>query len=109
MTEFQIRTIIDSLEVKLRKLVMAYTELKDQLKESQKEKELLKKKIIDMERDHLELQKKLNEQSKNFKNSDKFTKIVANNLKNAGDPAELKEKIDEYILEIDKCISQLSV
>ncbi|MDI9860657.1 MULTISPECIES: hypothetical protein [Flectobacillus] len=109
MTEFQIRTIIDSLEVKLRKLVMAYTELKDQLKESQKEKELLKKKIIEMERDHLELQKKLNEQSKNFKNSDKFTKIVANNLKNAGDPAELKEKIDEYILEIDKCISQLSV
>ena len=109
MTEFQIRTIIDSLEVKLRKLVMAYTDLKDQLKESQKEKELLKKKIIEMERDHLELQKKLNEQSKNFKNSDKFTKIVANNLKNAGDPAELKEKIDEYILEIDKCISQLSV
>ena len=109
MTEFQIRTIIDSLEVKLRKLVMAYTELKDQLKESQKEKELLKKKIIEMERDHLELQKKLNEQSKNFKNSDKFTKIVANNLKNAGDPAELKEKIDEYILEIDKCITQLSV
>ena len=109
MTEFQIRTIIDSLEVKLRKLVMAYTELKDQLKESQKEKELLKKKIIEMEREQLELQKKLNEQTKNFKNSDKFTKIVANNLKNAGDPAELKEKIDEYILEIDKCISQLSV
>ena len=109
MTEFQIRTIIDSLEVKLRKLVMAYTDLKDQLKESQKEKELLQKKIIEIERDNLELQKKLNEQSKNFKNSDKFTKIVANNLKNAGDPAELKEKIDEYILEIDKCISQLSV
>ncbi|MDI9878220.1 hypothetical protein [Flectobacillus longus] len=109
MTEFQIRTIIDSLEVKLRKLVMAYTELKDQLKESQKEKELLKKKIIEIEKENLDLQKKLNEQSKNFKKSDKFTKIVTNNLKNAGDPAELKEKIDEYILEIDKCISQLSV
>jgi len=109
MTEFQIRTIIDSLEVKLRKLVMAYTELKDQLKESHKEKELQKKKLIEIEKENMELQKKLNEQSKNFKKSDKFTKIVANNLKNAGDPAELKEKIDEYILEIDKCISQLSV
>jgi predicted nuclease with TOPRIM domain len=59
MTEFQIRTIIDSLEVKLRKLVMAYTELKDQLKESQKEKELLKKKIIEMERDQFGITEKI--------------------------------------------------
>lgn len=52
MTEFQIRTIIDSLEVKLRKLVMAHSDLKEQLKAAQKEKELLKKSLIEAEREN---------------------------------------------------------
>lgn len=64
--------------------------------------------LYDAQKENQELQKNLNQERKNFKKSDKFTKIAVNNLKSTGNPAELKEKIDEYILEIEKCINQLS-
>ncbi|MDH4462308.1 MAG: hypothetical protein ACOVOW_01855 [Spirosomataceae bacterium] len=108
MTEFQIRTQIDSLEIKLRKVAMRFFEMKSQLEQALKENEDLRKLVIETQKENQELQKKLNEQEKNFKKSDNFTKIVSDNLKNTGNTAELKERLDEYIAEIEKCISQLS-
>ncbi len=107
-SEFQIKTIIDSLEVKLRRVIMAYTDLKEELKQVKKEKEELKNRADELYKNNIALQKELDEHKKNFKKSDNFAKIVANNLKSTGNTAEFKEKLDGYILEIDKCISQLS-
>jgi predicted nuclease with TOPRIM domain len=104
MAESQILTRFSSLEMKLKGLLKDYIEVKKQLIEVKNENEKLRNELHESQ----ELQKNLNQQIKNFKKSDKFTKIAVNNLKSTGNPAELKEKIDEYILEIEKCITQLS-
>ena len=45
---------------------------------------------------------------KNFQNQDNITKIVGSMAAaDAGNTAELKWKINEYIREIDKCIAHL--
>lgn len=44
----------------------------------------------------------------NFKNKDKITKLVDSVVVNNGDTTELKQVINEYIKEIDKCIAHLS-
>ena len=108
MAESQILTRFSSLEIKLKGLLKDYIEIKKQLSEVKVENEKLRNNLSDSQKEIQELQKNLNQQKKNFKKSDKFTKIAVNNLKSTGNPAELKEKIDEYILEIEKCINQLS-
>ena len=108
MAESQILTRFSSLEIKLKGLLKDYIEVKKQLSEVKIENEKLRNDLCNAEKEVQELQKNLNQQKKNFKKSDKFTKIAVNNLKSTGNPAELKEKIDEYILEIEKCIDQLS-
>lgn len=52
-------------------------------------------------------QRRLKELEKNFKKSDKIVKIVVNTDNTAVPTAELKEKLDEYIVKIDQCIEQL--
>ena len=108
MDEPQILTRFSSLEIKLKGLLKDYTEVKKQLNEVKAENEKLRNDLYNSQKENQELQKDLNQERKNFKKSDKFTKIAVNNLKSTGNPAELKEKIDEYILEIEKCINQLS-
>jgi len=108
MAESQILSRFNSLEMTLKGVLKDYIEVKKQLYEVKIENERLRDNLFDAQKETQELQKNLNQQKKNFKKSDKFTKIALNNLKSTGDPAELKEKIDEYILEIEKCINQLS-
>jgi regulator of replication initiation timing len=108
MDESQILTRFNSLEIKLKGLLKDYIEVKKQLGEVKIENEKLRTDLFNSQKESQELQKDLNQERKNFKKSDKFTKIAVNNLKSTGNPAELKEKIDEYILEIEKCITQLS-
>jgi chromosome segregation ATPase len=78
-------------------------------------------KIAELERENTELQRKYNEQSselqtalsqikeleKSFKKSDKIGKLVVNTEDTEAAKAELKKKLDEYIVSIDHCIEQL--
>ena len=48
------------------------------------------------------------EQIDNFKNKDKITKLVDGVVVSGGDTTELKQVINEYVKEIDKCIAHLS-
>ncbi len=43
-----------------------------------------------------------------FQNKFKISKIVNNMAAGGEDPTELKEVLDQYIKEIDKCIAHLS-
>ena len=107
-SQILIFTRFNALEQKLKGLAESYVEMKKALKDSEIENENLKKVLNETLKENQELQKKLNQQIKNFKKSDKFTKIAVNNLKSTGNPVQLKEKLDEYIVEIEKCINQLS-
>jgi len=78
-------------------------------------------KIKELERDKATLQKKYDEQAaelqtalsqikeleKSFKKSDKIGKLVVNTEDTEAAKAELKKKLDEYIVSIDHCIEQL--
>ena len=48
------------------------------------------------------------EELKNFQNQEKISTIVSSLAEDTPGASELKSKINEVILEIDKCIAQLS-
>lgn len=78
-------------------------------------------KIEELERSNSDLQEKLDvktrelqealsqskELEKSFKKSDKIGKLVVNTEDTEAAKAELKKKLDEYIVSIDHCIEQL--
>ena len=78
-------------------------------------------KIAELERSNKELQVKLEaktrelqealsqskELEKSFKKSDKIGKLVVNTEDTEAAKAELKKKLEEYIVSIDHCIEQL--
>lgn len=78
-------------------------------------------KITELERSNSDLQAKLDiktrelqealsqskELEKSFKKSDKIGKLVVNTEDTEAAKAELKKKLDEYIVSIDHCIEQL--
>lgn len=78
-------------------------------------------KIAELERSNKDLQDKLDvktrelqealsqskELEKSFKKSDKIGKLVVNTEDTEAAKAELKKKLEEYIVSIDHCIEQL--
>lgn len=88
---------LENLEAKVQLLADRYVSLKKELAATLEENLELKA-----------LVKKQNIQINDFQNKYKISKIVASIAPNAENASELKEKIDEYIVEIDKCIAFLS-
>jgi|JI81BgreenRNA_FD_contig_91_346511_length_2368_multi_3_in_0_out_0_3 chromosome segregation ATPase len=88
---------LEHLENKMQQLVEKYQALKKELDITTEENYSLK-----------ELVKKQTVQINNFENQYKISKIVASIAPDAEDAAELREKIDAYITDIDKCITFLS-
>ena len=87
---------IDTLERKVKLLLREYKKLKEELTSSQQENSRLKG----------ELSQKQGEIS-NFQNKFKISKLVGNMTVEREDSKELKEVLDDYIREIDKCIVHL--
>lgn len=94
---------MEALENKLielnRKVTFLVKKLNDTVEENEllnTENSLLKESLEDK-----------NEQLKSFKNRDKITKIVSGVVGSEEKSAQLKQKINEYIKEIDKCIAHL--
>jgi ribose 1,5-bisphosphokinase PhnN len=88
---------LQSLEDKVLQLVASCDVLKIRLKEAGQENEELKA-----------LQKKQVDKANHFHNQDKISKIVELTFADKDNPNGLKEKLDEYIREIDQCITLLS-
>ena len=87
---------IDTLERKVKLLLREYKKIKEELNTSQQENARLKS----------ELSVKEGEVS-NFQNKFKISKLVGNMSVEREDSKELKEVLDDYIKEIDKCIAHL--
>lgn len=84
-------------EDKLLQLLAAYHDLLEENQRLRDENYQLKAMV-----------KRLNTELNNFQNQYKISKLVASIAPNAEDVEELKNKIDEYIAEIDHCIKLLS-
>ncbi len=97
MNQKELLNKLENLEAKVQLLAERYVSLKKELASTLEENLELKA-----------LVKKQNIQINDFQNKYKISKIVASIAPNAENASELKEKIDEYIVEIDKCIAFLS-
>ena len=139
MTDTQLLARLDTLDDKLRQMAAEYSALKSKFqiaeREAQNEKENLGKTIKELQERQLqmasgieqrnqeikdlekELEKNKTINVKNSQNSNKYIKIaVEKALKNkklpfqtTDDSAILKEELDNYIQEIERCIAELSV
>jgi chromosome segregation ATPase len=103
------------LESGLRMFLDRLTIVNRRLEEAERERDALRKEV-NAQQEHIRLlqqqvkdtQKKPVPAPSYFHKSDKNRKLVENYVHKADNPAELKEKLDEYIREIDQCIAYLS-
>ena len=139
MTDTQLLARLDTLDDKLRQMAAEYSALKSKFqiaeREAQNEKENLGKTIKELQERQLqmasgieqrnqeikdlekELEKNKTVRSKDSQNPNKYIKIaVEKALKNkklpfqtTDDSVILKEELDNYIQEIERCIAELSV
>ncbi|MEQ8547306.1 MAG: hypothetical protein RIC03_05320 [Cyclobacteriaceae bacterium] len=91
-----LRTEINSLHRKIKLLLAEYTHLQTEVVELKAENNQLKARVLEKEANIESFQSKM-----------KISKIVKSVVDGDKTSPELKGVIDEYIKEIDKCISHL--
>jgi len=97
MNREKLNSSLSSLERKVKFLLINYKDLQQELSIAKSENKELK-----------ELIRKKDDQIIDFQNKYKISKIVKNIRDGEEDASELKNQINEYIREIDKCIRHLS-
>ncbi len=96
MSDANFKQELDTLERKVKLLVREHKKLKEELSVSQRENDKLRSQITLKEGE-----------LSNFQNKFKISKLVGNMEVEREDSKELKEVLDDYIKEIDKCIAHL--
>ncbi len=96
------------LERKIKLLKSAHDKAKERVEELQNANKELRQKNRDQDAELKQLQKNQNESEKIAAKSKDFVKIVSNNLSGTDTNAELKQQLDEYIRELERCIAHLS-
>ena len=97
MNREKLNLSLSNLERKVKFLLNSYKDLKKELTVAKSENQELK-----------EIIRKKDDQIIDFQNKYKISKIVTNIRDGEDDASELKNQINEYIREIDKCIMHLS-
>jgi predicted nucleic acid-binding Zn-ribbon protein len=97
MNREKLNLSLSNLERKVKFLLNNYKDLKQELTIAKSENQELK-----------EIIRKKDDQIIDFQNKYKISKIVTNIRDGEDDASELKNQINEYIREIDKCIMHLS-
>jgi chaperonin cofactor prefoldin len=108
ITEAQLDGVFDRLMLKVAQLQRHANELERAVKRLELEKATLLDNSKMQTAKIRELQKKLSSQGENFTKSAKNSRIVKENPAHTADHTELKQKLDEYIREIEQIIAQLS-
>ncbi len=91
------KVIVDNLEIKIKKLISLYEIEKQEKKSATQEIESIKKELIDQR----EIVKELEDKIKLVK----LSKVVSSS---GDDNKRTKQKINDYVREIDKCIALLN-
>ena len=97
MEQNELRAQLISLERKVELLINKYQQVNKEMKQLQLENVSLKTIIEEKE-----------EQINSFQNTIKISKIVESINTKENNSLELKNRVNEYIIEIDKCIAHLS-
>ena len=88
---------LQNLERKIQLVLNENKRLKDELLQSKKENQVLNEQLVNQSSSLNQVQNQM-----------KLNKIVNNTGVSAGDSAQLKDVIDGYVREIDKCIAHLA-
>lgn len=88
---------MEAVELKMGKLVKEYRALREENRELVEERRQLRA-TVDKQREDL----------KHFQNQIKSSMIVSTIAAGNGEAGALRDKIDEYVKEIERCISHLS-
>ena len=91
------KVIVDNLEIKIKKLISLYEIEKQEKKSATQEIENIKKELIDQR----EIVKELEDKIKLVK----LSRVVSSS---GDDNKRTKQKINDYVREIDKCIALLN-
>jgi chromosome segregation ATPase len=97
MEQNELKAQLTSLERKMKILINDYQHAKKEVVQLQLENGSLKSTVQDKE-----------EQINSFQNTIKIGKIVGSIDAEEGNSSYLKNRVDDYIREIDKCIAHLS-
>lgn len=91
-------------------LASALSLLEEKVKQLLEERSVMRQELVFLRKENMDLRatiEKKASQINNFQNQIKISKIV-DKMAVKDDTAELKDKINEYIKDIDKCIALLS-
>ena len=107
-SEHQIIVLIEQLGNKLELLQGLYADARSQIERLERENDGLQL-SLKAQQDHVrELQKKVDKAEKNTAISKDSGIIVKDNLSDTDTNAKLKQQLDEYIRELERCIAHLS-
>ena len=108
VSEHQLIVLIERLEHKLDLLKGLYTDAKSQIEQLERDNDDLQSSLKAQQEQVRDLQKKVDETNKNTAISKVSGIIVKDNLSDTDTNAKLKQQLDEYIRELDRCITHLS-
>lgn len=106
-TERIIEHKLSDVEKKLEILINHKEKLNWSISELQRENAELRAANAKLTEESKEIRKKYTSLEKDFNKSKSFAKLVTSKLTPTGAIAELKESVERYIQEIDKCIELL--
>ena len=103
----ELKTQYLTLKLKIGQLLARLNETEGAIKRLKVDLEQANNELAEKTRQLAEATAKAKEYEKSFKKSDKIGKLVVNIEDTEAAKAELKKKLDEYIVSIDHCIEQL--
>ncbi len=103
----ELKTQYLHLKLKVSLMVARLQENAGKIKELEDANETLEQKLVLKTQELQAALSQVKELEKSFKKSDKIGKLVVNTEDTEAAKAELKKKLDEYIVSIDHCIEQL--
>lgn len=103
----ELKTQYLQLKLKISLMLARLQENEGKIKELERDKATLQKKYDEHAAELQTALSQIKELEKSFKKSDKIGKLVVNTEDTEAAKAELKKKLDEYIVSIDHCIEQL--
>lgn len=104
----QLFTLIEQLKRKIELLTKVYTSAQTRVKELETKNATLRKRLTDKQTQFSEFRKKHVFSEENTPMSKDVGIIVKDNLSETDTNAELKQQLDEYIREVERCIAHLS-
>ncbi len=103
----ELRTQYLTLKLKIGQMLARLNETERTIKQLTADLETSKNELAEKSRLLAEVTAKAKEYEKSFKKSDKIGKLVISTDNTEASKAELKKKLDSYIVIIDHCIEQL--